>query len=147
MPPVLPVRVPEPSLELRLLDEWDVDKVEHRERGSPDRVRERQQDEGLPEKDKDHSRNHGVANKAVGAAEDERAGRIPGRQGAFPLGCEAPERGEEEEKAYGEESDPNELEGDCSTDAPRARASPYRRAIQSGTSTVTVNGRIAIARR
>ena len=52
----------------------------------------------------------GVANEAIKPPEYERTRRIPGSQGAFPLGRETPERAEEEQQADGEEGAPDELE-------------------------------------
>ncbi len=110
MAPILPVRLTEPSLELRLLHQRDVEEVEYQKRSGPYAVRQRQQGEGFTEEDEDHSRDHGVANEAIRAAEDEGPGRVPGRQGTRPLGREAPQRGEEEKQAYDEKSEADELE-------------------------------------
>lgn len=111
MPAILPVRITEPSLELRLLDKRDVDEVEDKERGCPYAMRRRQQHERLAEEDEDHPRDHGIANEPIGATDDERTRRVPWSQGAFPLGCEAPQRGEKEKKAHSEQRDADQLKG------------------------------------
>ncbi len=82
--PVGPVGIAEPSLQLRLLDELELEKCAgHEQRGEHRRERPGPQQHPQPEEHDEDARQHGVPDVAVGSLLDKARRRVQGDGGSF----------------------------------------------------------------
>ncbi len=112
MPTIFPIGVTKSSLQLRFLNERNVNEIEDHEADCPDTMVQRQQGERLTEQAHNDSGNHGIPDESIRSTHDEYTWRVPGGERAFPIGRKAPYRSSEEDKSQAEQTEADQLEED-----------------------------------
>ena len=110
MPAIFPIEVTKSSLQPRLLDERNVDEIEHHEADCPNSMGRRQQRARFTEKEQHDSGNHRITDELIRSANDERTWRIPRCERALPLGRKPPHRGDKEDQTPAEQREADHLE-------------------------------------
>ena len=112
MPTIFPIGVTKSSLQLRFLNERNVNEIEDHEADCPDTMVQRQQGERLTEQAHNDSGNHGIPDElnTVHARRIHVAG--PRGRASFPIGRKAPYRSSEEDKSQAEQTEADQLEED-----------------------------------
>lgn len=112
MPTIFPIRVTKSPLQLRLLDEWNVNEIENQKTARPNAMGQRRQHARFAEQDQNDSGNHRITDELIRPVHDEHTRRIPRRQCPLPFGRKPSHGGRGEDKTQTDQSEPDHLEED-----------------------------------